>query len=155
MSDMLKMYRQEYHEWGSFCLVTVEGGSPKHANYKKGCRRCQLSQMCVSPVSQPDLFWNGVFLSFYFLTMFLFLVPFLPFRSLRLYTVCLFISSLCSVSSLSISGSLGISPDIPRYPRYRYPTRYQCNMSWFTMTCSYTKIPTNFEPPWLVSVSPP
>ena len=41
---------------------------------------------------------------------------------------------LSCVLIVSILGSLGISPDIPRYPRYRYPTRYQSNIPWFTMT---------------------
>jgi hypothetical protein len=84
-----------------------------------------------------------------------------PFRSLWC-TLCVgsmfirVIVSLCSVSSHgSISVSLGISPDIPRYPRYRYPVRYQCNMSWFTMT--YLRIFPKYSVTirWLLRVTKP
>jgi len=50
------------------------------------------------------------------------------FRSLYLHSMGSFISYRWS-GLVSISGPFGISPDIPRYLRYRYPTRYRSNMS--------------------------
>ncbi len=70
---------------------------------------------------------NSVFRSLYYIPIFhSFHVP-----SLRL-SVCL--CSLLHLCRFLVCLYPTIPPDIPRYLRCRYPTRYRCNMTWFTMT---------------------
>ena len=61
------------------------------------------------------------------------LLCFVPFVPCSFLVVCCIYSCLLFIVfgtwSVSVFGPFGISPDIPRYLRYRYPTRYRSNMS--------------------------
>jgi hypothetical protein len=85
------------------------------------------SSFLTDPNCKMVLYYHSVFLVP--CVPFLCSVPFVPCSFLvvcSIYSCLLFIVS--GVWSISIFSPFGISPDIPRYLRYRYPTRYRSNL---------------------------